>query len=368
MPTKSKKFKREARAPKPVVERYEVETIFGLEPYAAHEIAARRIGARLARGAEREGRVGITYDGPPATLNELRSAVAVHRVVQFPFARPTGLLGEESLAKLAAEAERVTGKANRKGFKTLSLSAAGRDSAVFRRLSAELCQRLGLTKTEETGDLALAARPVASGTGWEVLLRLTQRPISARPWRVCDMPGALDATVAHVTAALTGPSPRQRFLNIACGSSTMLIERIALGPARRAAGVDTDPAALECSRRNLEAAGMMDQVELAGMDMTAMPFRDATFDAIVGDLPFGMLVRDGRDNALLYPAVLREAARVAAPGAVLALVTTDHDAMREALTGAAELWELVEAVELRIPSNRGYITPAIYVAARPPSR
>ena len=363
MPAKSRR-RRPANPVKQQVERYEIETIFGLERFAAQEIAAMRIGARVTRSSFRNGRFSVTYGGPATSLLMMRSAVAVHRVLSFPFTRPSGLLGEESLSRLIIEAQRVTGKANRKGFETLSISAAGRDSAVFQRLGSELSQRTGIAESNETGDLALSARPAIYGNGWEVLVRLTRRPLSAREWRVCDMPGALDATVAHLASAFTGSTPRQRFLNIGCGSATMLIERLMLCPARSAVGVDTDPEALACGRRNIEASEITQRVELIEGDMTEMPFEDDSFDAIVGDLPFGMLVRGSQSNAALYPATLREAARVAAPEATLSLVTTDHDVMTAAFEETSGLWKIIEIVEMRMPSNRGYISPAIYVAER----
>lgn len=361
MPKKKRRKRTRTAIPK-VVERYEIETIFGLERHVANEFAGMRIGARVSRSTFRSGRFSVTYEGPPSALLESRSAVAVHRVLSFPLPRPTGLLGDESLKRLAVEAWRITGQANRKGFKTLSISAAGRDTSVFQRLSGELCNLLGLVSSEETGDLALAVRPAVYGKGWEVLVRLTQRPLSARSWRVCDMPGALDATLAHLAVSMTGPSPRQRFLNIACGSSTMLIERLASWPAKRAVGIDIDPEAISCSERNIAAAGMTDQIDVLKADMTDLPFKENSFEAIVGDLPFGMLVKGSQSNAEMYPKLLGEAARISTPSALISLVTTDHNSMSLAFDAPNCGWNLLTRIELRVPSKRGYITPAIYVA------
>src|SRR5207302_4929243 len=96
--------------------------------------------------------------------------------------------------------------------------------------------------------------------GWETLVRLSPRPLSARPWRVCNLPGALDATAASAIARLAGPRPDERYLNLASGSGTLLIERLALGPAGPAVGVELDPRALDCARRNLDASGYISGV------------------------------------------------------------------------------------------------------------
>ena len=356
---------RSRRGSGPRSESYEVETIFALERFALEELRQTLRGVRATLGPRRKGRLSVDYDRPAKDLLRLRSAVAVHRVLSFHFARPSGLMGSEHFGRLLSECRRVVGADRRGAYRTLSISAAGRSTTVFRRLASELCRELGLTPAVGSGDLAISVRPASGeGGGWEVLLRLTPRPLSARQWRVCNMAGALDATVANVVATLTQPAPRQRFLNIACGSSTMLIERLAICGAQRAVGADIDPEALDCSAQNLEASGHRPGVELVQADATGLPFEDQSFDAVVGDLPFGMLVKRGARNERFYRDVLQEAARVAAPGAVLALVANAHRSMRSALEDVSGVWDFQQAVRLEVPSNRGYISPAVYVAVR----
>ena len=70
--------------------------------------------------------------------------------------------------------------------------------------------------------------------GWEVLIRLTPRPLSAREWRVCNMEGALNATIAAAMIEMTDPSARRpRVFNLMCGSGTLLIETTAACPGGR---------------------------------------------------------------------------------------------------------------------------------------
>ena len=87
-------------------------------------------------------------------------------------------------------------------------------------------------------------------------MRLSPRPLTARAWRVCNLPGALNAVVAHAMVALSAPNPADRYLNLACGSGTLLVERLALGPARLAVGCDNAAGPLDCARANLRAAGL----------------------------------------------------------------------------------------------------------------
>ena len=63
----------------------------------------------------------------------------------------------------------------------------------------------------------------------------------------CDLRGALNASVAYVMATLAEPHRTERFVNLLCGSATLLIERLSLGPARLALGVDSSEPALACA-------------------------------------------------------------------------------------------------------------------------
>ncbi len=64
------------------------------------------------------------------------------------------------------------------------------------------------------------------------------------------------------------------------------------------------------------------------MDATALQFPANTFNAICTDLPWGQLVGSHQHNADLYPRVLAEAARVAAPRARLVLLTHESNYLR----------------------------------------
>src|SRR5680860_140502 len=103
---------------------------------------------------------------------------------------------------------------------------------------------------------ATAPAEADSAAGWEVLVRLTDRPLSARSWRVCNRPGGVNATVAVAMNRLVRSEPGAAYLNLMCGSGTLLVERAISGPARRIVGIDNEPDALDCARANLAAAGV----------------------------------------------------------------------------------------------------------------
>jgi len=333
----------------------EADVLEGLEDFAYDELSA-RLGQRVRFGEpERPGTLRFSYSGDLAALLALRSVVAVYLVEYFDIPRPKALLGNQQIGQLSATIDAAIKLAPTGAFSSLRLSAAGEDSAVLTRLKNELAQRFGLTVASEEGDLLLRLRRAARDDGWEVLVRLTPRPLATRAWRVCNFPGSLNATLAHAIAVLTEPERDDVLLNIACGSGTLLIERLALGHVRQAIGCDTDPAALDCARRNLAAAGYAGKVRLEQWDAGAMLLPDASVSVIVGDLPFGQLISTHRQNEELYPRVLAEAARVARPGATMALLTHEVRLLERIAARFTAQWEVLGVLRVR----SGGMTPAV---------
>jgi tRNA (guanine6-N2)-methyltransferase len=359
-------------APTPV---YEAEVIPGLEEMARAELR-RLLGPRhgVLPGPQ-PGTLSFQSRIDPRTLCALGTIVAVYRVQQFDVPRPRALLGEEHLQHLMRAVQSVVGLHSPGSFHSFRFSAAGTTSSVFARLAQELQERTGLRHDPESGDLLARIRPTvlhdrvrgwstASAAGFQVLLRLTPRPLGARSWRVCNLPGALNATVARAMVALTEPAAHDRFVNLTCGSGTLMVERLALGPARWVMGGDRDPAALACAGRNLEAAGYLKRVTLMQWDAARLPLCSASVNVLCADLPYGMLMGSQRENQRLYPALVAEAARVAVPGAAMVLITQAVSLLRDALAAHRAHWELEQSLELQIPYRSGFLKPQVQLLRR----
>ena len=339
---------------------YEAEVLPGLEPFARREIAGRfRKDARVAPTGP-EGEVRFTYSGAERQLLALRTVVSVYRVLDFDVPRPKALLGHEHLSRLLTEIDEVLSLQGRRAFKTFRFSAAGSDTVVFDRLRDAVGEHTRLAVNPEEADFLLRVRPTPAGEGWQVLLRLTPRPLATRPWRLCDWPGALNATIAAVMVELSDPRAKDRVLNPMCGSGTLLIERLARRPAALAYGADTDQEALYCAQENIIAAGMARMIQLAQMDATALDVPDGSFDVLFADLPWGQLSGSHRENEWLYPAALAEWGRVAAPGARLVAITHEIALMDDVLPTVDHLWELSEQLTV----YQGGLHPSIYLFER----
>lgn len=340
----------------------EADVLEGLAPFAMDELDM-RFGSRVeVQPAPRPDAVAFAYRGGLDRLLDLRSVVAVSLVKPFAVPRPKALLGHQHLVALLAmvETARELWPAGR--FATFKLGAAGAESSVMQRLKDEIGKNTGLRPAEE-GDLLLRLR--RNREGWEALVRLSPRPLATRPWRVCNMPGALNASLAHVMMMLTRPQSGDRVLNMACGSGTLLIERAGIADAHELIGCDTNANALECAEQNIAAArghelAPNQAVRLEAWDATATPLAAASVDVICADLPFGQLVGSHQNNQQLYPKILVEASRIARPGARLALITHEIRLLEQAAAQVADSWHFERTVAV----YSGGMTPRIFVWTR----
>ena len=332
-------MKRSKQRPAIAPRELEAEVLAGLVPFAVEEL--KRLPGVTLREGRAEDAVRFTYQSDLSRLRKLRTVAAVYLVLHFNVPRPKALLGHEHFTRLV-EGVNTVKREPETHFTGFRFGAAGSGSAVFGRLAAALENSLDLPYDAEAGDLLLRIRP--AGRGWEVLVRLGPRPLSARAWRACNRAGGLNATLAAAMVDFVGSSPDDRFLNAMCGSGTLLIERRAAGRAARLTGVDVDGDALACAEANVRESGFKD-IELLQGDATGLDFSENSFDVIVADLPWGDAVGSHDENAGLYPAFLAEMARVGTPGARCAVLTHEIKLFERVLK-EQKAWELVSSLRV----------------------
>jgi ubiquinone/menaquinone biosynthesis C-methylase UbiE len=347
----------------PPVPRYlcEAEVVTGLKNYAADELRA-RFGTRVTIYEKtKPEEVPFSYDGDLSSLLMLTKTVAVYLAQHYPIPRPLALLGHQHFQGVLRQISTVRSMHPGGTFNTFRIAAAGSDSSVFTRIKGEIQQATGLIPTEDEADFVLRVRKSdLQPQGWDVLARISPRPLSARAWRVCDMEGALNATIASAMIEMTHPRPDDRFLNIMCGSGTLIIERRLRAPVDVIGGCDTNPIVLRCAADNIRASGFADQIDLFEMDATNLQLPGACIDVICADLPWGQLVGSHEENMHLYPLVLAEAARVAAPGARAAFITHELRLIEKLLGDFAHYWKVKSVVRV----FQGGLHPKIYVLER----
>ncbi len=335
----------------------ELEVTDGLESLARAELSA-RAGVPKASIQTGPGWIRTTLDAPSGTWRSLRLAESVFRVETFDVPRPKALLGDAHFKRLArAVAEVIAGYPEHPT--TFSLAAAGSGSSVLLRLRDSLANATGLRDSGDAGDLQIRLFRARLEGGWDVLLRLTSRPLSARAWRVCSFPGALNATVASAMAQLTLQRPDQVVVNLMSGSGSILIERLMLGPAAQAIGIETDGERVICAAKNAQAAGKTGSIRWLQSDARSIPLPARSVHALAADLPFGQRVGTHADNLRLYPAVFGEAAQVACRGARFAVLTHEVNLLERMLREQSD-WRMLQTLRLNL---RG-LHPRLYVLER----
>lgn len=338
---------------------YEAEVLEGLEPVAQGELA------RCFRGlwhleSLRRGAVTFDYDDDPRRFTVLRCVTAMYLVLRFPVPRPRGLLGHAFFSQLADGIAYVRSLAPVEAYRSLRVSAAGESTAVMQRLRQALADQTGIPAVDGDGDLLIRVRAAPQHDGWESLVRIGARPLAARSWRVCPMPGAMSAPLAAAMSVISAPRATDRVLNVCCGSGTLLIERLLAQDAYQTVGCDSNPEAIACARRNLAAADLSDLVHLELWDARELPLADASFDVVLADLPFGQLIGSHRENEQLYPMLLAEAARVAVPNARAVLLSHEVRLLEQTIHAQADRWALEQVLRVR----SGGMMPGVFVLRR----
>ena len=338
--------------------RCEADFLEGLEHVVEHELHT-HFGSQIKlTPSQRAGILPFTFTGSLQELCTLRSVLAVYLVHEFPVPRPKALLGHQHFEMLIKQIERVRRLWPKRTFTTLYMNAAGRDSTILTRLQEAISARTGLQNVSDEGDILFRLR--RSRNGWETLIRLSPRPLATRTWRVCNFPGALNATVAYTMMQLTQPQSTDVVVNLACGSGTLLVERLNLGAVQHAIGCDIDPAALTCAQENLTAAGHTNQVRLEQWDVGKLPLENATINVLCADLPYGQLIGSHQDNEQLYPRFFAEATRVAVPHARMVIITHEVRLLEQIAARYQDFWHLEQVLRIHVSG----MTPRCYLFQR----
>ncbi len=133
------------------------------------------------------------------------------------------------------------------------------------------------------------------------LVRLSRRPLFP--------PGGRE--LYHQIALLTGMQEGDEVLDVGCGNAVPLeyfVEEFKV----HGSGIESDPRLVEDAMERLRAAGRADKVQIQEAPADALPYRDAIFDVVVGEV--GMTADADPADAV------SELVRVTRPGGAVVLV------------------------------------------------
>lgn len=312
-----------------------LEVLEGVAPFTIAELGR---SAGLAVAEHEPTEVRVEADEPDGALG-LRTVVAAYLAVPLDVRRPRSMLSPDRVRQLtdAIAVARRTARPAR--FTGLRFSAAGSDSPEFGRLGDALSAATGLPRDDEDGDLLIRFR--RRGEGWEALVRLTPRPLATRPWRVADYGAAVNATIAAAIVEASGPTPADTIVDLTCGSGTIVLERLARGPAAHIVAIDIDADALDRFRANQRAARFKGHVDLRCDDLRNLPATGERFDVLWCNLPWGERSGSHDENDVLYPDVLRVAREVATADARFLVLTQDLRRFDRALATSGA-WDVAD--------------------------
>ncbi len=325
----------------------------GFEAIAIDEIERSVDGARV-RGtrsvADKNGMVLFEYPGDARDLLALRTLedlfVVVATLENLPPTREALRLIEGSAARATAitsalaQARQIAPARGGKGKLRFRVIARQVGRAAYRRVDAQQALARGLAAR---GDHRWQAVDDGGIEFWLTLLpgeaivalRLSDERMRHREYKIEHLPASLRPSAAAALAWLTRPHDDDLFLEPMCGAGTLLIERAHMGRYRLLLGGDIREEAVELARANI--GPRYKPIELRQWDARALPVDAGAASAVAVNLPFGRQIGSTEDNRQLYPAFLREMARVLRPGARLVALTGDRRTLEESLRRASKL-------------------------------
>lgn len=248
----------------------------------------------------------------------------------------------------------VVGKENI--FKTFKISCAGADSPEVLEIREYIKDTYKLTEAE---DPEVKIHMIKPADIWEIGVQITPRPLSVRDYRVENIKGGLNPTVAYAINSFCDLSVISSYLNVFSGSATLLIEAGLINPNLKLRGFDIDKKSLSQAIQNIKKAELIKTIELKHADIFDNPDM-GKFDVITSDLPFGMVIGKETDLEKLYRQFVSYCEKTLNLGGKLIVYTTEHKLLKKVLDESK--FAVTEALDLKFASSVGsYLYPKVFV-------
>jgi tRNA G10 N-methylase Trm11 len=286
-------------------------------------------------------------------LKELRSVLNAYVVKRSDTLHPLYISNHKSV--LDDLIEKVV-HGNEKMFRTFKLSCAGSDSKEVSDIKKFITTTYKVTVAEDA-DLEIYIGKI--GDLWEIGVRLTARPLSLREYKVANIKGGLNPTIAYAMNTFCDLDKATSYLNIFSGSGTLLIEAGLSNSNIKLLGFDSNGKTNALAVENIKKAGLIKSIQLKTANIFDKPAL-GTVDVITSDLPFGMQISKGEDLGKLYGSFLEYCGETLDTKGVLVMYTTEHELLSKLLESSKFMTDKV--LDLKVSTSEGgYIYPKIFV-------
>ena len=190
-------------------------------------------------------------------------------------------------------------------------------------------------------------------------LRLSDRTMRQRTYKLEHFPASLRPTMAAAMVRLAELKPHHVVLDPMCGAGTILAEAFLFARQQERPqvpwnltllGGDIDPHHLRAAKANLHR---LVEVPLRTWDARRLPLDDASVDRIVCNLPFGKQLSSPQEIGPLYHAAVREMGRVLRPKGKAVLLVAEAPVLKAALHPLG--WKQERFLPVRVLGQRAVI-------------
>ncbi len=323
--------------------------ITGLRPVVLDEL--KRFNFKILN--EAEDSVFIEFSEEIISkVKKLRSVSRAYLVLQSNIYHPTYISNHKSI--LGNLIDIVVKYDN---FKTFKISCAGSDSPEVRSIAKYI---QGTYRMEEIDEADLKIHIIKLEDIWEIGIQITPRPLSVRDYKVINMSGAMDSTIAYAVNSFCNLDSAHSYLNVFSGSATLLIEAVeCYSNLEKLIGFDNNKKHLSISIQNIKKADLINKILIKEADIFEKP-DFGMFDAIVSDLPFGMLISKDKDLEKLYTTFIQYCEGTLNAGGRLVVYTSEYDLIEPILLKSQ--FKIVQSLQLKFITNAdAYLRPKIIV-------
>jgi 23S rRNA G2445 N2-methylase RlmL len=326
--------------------------ITGLREFVLNEISQHRDLHIIREGADS---FYLDFIQDFTIIKQLRSVARAYVVVQDSKYNPLYISNHKSI--LGGLTEVVINNGEKNTFKTFKITCAGSESKEVRSVAEYIKVTYGLIEKEEAD---MKIHIVKYDEIWEMGIQITPRPLSLRDYKIKNMSGAMDPTIAYSVNSLCGLENVSSYLNVFSGSATLLIEAGQYySNIKQLVGFDNDKKHISLAIQNIKKAGLIKRVQLKEKDIFDKP-NIGMFDVITSDLPFGMVISKNENLENLYECFIEYSQEKLNPEGKLVVYTSEHEILEKIIKKSK--FKIIKTFELKfMTSVNAYLHPKIFV-------